>query len=108
MRPLIHRAADIEEIKRLNAAAGYHFFEPGEMRFFRSRIAPMVWLSADGELAFFVTSEQFEASDGYRAPRTYSVRVCEMATGRIGTVGGFQAHKTLKAAERAAQREAGI
>ena len=76
----------IAEVKRANAAAGEHFFEPAEMAFFRSRIESEL---VDGR--WFVTSEQMP--EGLResplGPRRYTVRLVRR-DGTIGTVGEFQ------------------
>ncbi len=89
----------IDVIQRLNKNKGHHFFSPDTMLFFKSR-APQVAIynekSQPGK-AYFVTSEQFD----YGSPRYYTVRVCNMTTGDIDTVGKFQQYTTSKEAYRA-------
>lgn len=84
-----------------------HWFDPSSMRFFRSRLAQGGYRTADGSRVFFVSSEQFEDSRGYRAPRLYTVRVMDWATGDVDTVGEFQAYGTRSTADRAARKLAG-
>jgi hypothetical protein len=62
----------ISDIIQATRANGSHFFDPGAMRFFRSRVSEKVYSGPGG--VFFVTSERFEASNGWKAPRGYSVR----------------------------------
>jgi hypothetical protein len=75
---------DIDAVKKANADAGQHFFEPSTMRFFRSRISEGLEAGR-----YFVTSEQFD----YDAPRLYSVREA-LSDGSIEDVSGFQAFET--------------
>lgn len=84
-----------------------HWFDASSMRFFRSRLAQGGYRTADRSKVYFVSSEQFEASDGYRAPRRYSVRVMDWETGDVDTVGEFQAYASHNAATAAARRLAG-
>ena len=70
-----------------------YWFEPGTMRFFRSRVSETVYPGG-----YFVTSEQ-----GPNGVRRYSVRQC--VDGSISTVGEFQAYQTAAQAHRAAQME---
>lgn len=102
------RFESIENIRREIERTCPYYFSPDTMRFFRSRVDDTAYLSADGELAFFVTSEQFVASSGWRAPRAYSVRVFDRTTGDISTVGAFQAFPSLEQARRQAKAEAGL
>ena len=78
---------EIEQIKATNAAKGYHWFEASTLRFFLSRIGRTVYEGPGG--IYFVSSEQFEASSGERAPRRYTVRSFNPETGNINTVGQF-------------------
>jgi hypothetical protein len=77
----------IAEIKRANRATGHHFFD--QMHFFGSRIASTV---INGR--FFITSEQFEANDGNRDHRRYTIRET-LPNGAITTLGEYQAYDTL-------------
>ena len=85
----------IRGIREANARAGYHFFDPGTLRFFKSRIGRRAY-----GWGVFVTSEQ--GPDGVRR---YSVRRCR-DDGRIDTVGGFQAYASSDGAKAAAKRVA--
>lgn len=88
---------NITEIKMANRAIGHHWFEPGTMRFFNSRIETREVIGG----RYFVTSEQFEDSRGARPyPRTYTIRAAD-ARGAIDTVGEFEGYPTLAAALQA-------
>lgn len=82
----------IEQIKSANAAAGFHFFEPDTLRFFRSRIGSKVYGGR-----FFVTSEE-----GPSGGRRYTVREA-LPDGRIQTIEPFYA-LTYGQAHAAARR----
>ncbi|MEN6425990.1 MAG: hypothetical protein ABFE13_11540 [Phycisphaerales bacterium] len=69
----------IDDIKSRNRARGHHFFEPGTMRFFRSRVLDGV----EGG-RFFITSERFVASDGSSPGRRYTVRYCDAIAAEFG------------------------
>ncbi len=82
----------IDDIKSASASAGQHWFEPGTMRFFNSRVLDGVY-----GLGYFVSSERYKDE-----PRRYTVRrAC--ADGSIDTVGEFQAYATAAQAKRAAR-----
>lgn len=86
---------DIEVVKKADRSAGHYWFEPDAMRFFKSRVAQTALKV--GNKAYFVSSEQFETCSGPRRPRLYSIRVCDLKTGDIGTYpdhDGFQKYKT--------------
>ena len=101
----------ITQVRRLNQEAGRHFLDASTMRFFDSRTARRAYLTRDGALAFFVTSERFMPFDGPASPRTYSVRVLQLTTGEtprtlrgdIETVGAFEQYATRRQADRAAR-----
>lgn len=90
--------ATISDIKEANKAIGQYFFEPATMRFFSSKLASRTVYGG----RYFLTSEQFVGSDGYAAPRKYTIRACY--DGKIDTVGDFQQYQTIEEA-RAAVRE---
>ena len=92
---------DIQTIRDTNARRGHHFFEPATMRFFRSRAATMGYRGPFG--TYFVTSEQFQGIDGYRAKRAYTVRR-QNPDGSIDTVGTFQAFASRSGADAMARR----
>lgn len=91
------------DIERANERAGFHFFEPATLRFFASRVAQTGYLTADHARAYFVTSEQFRPFDGTPAARRYTVRVCDLTTGDVDTVGEFQQYACRSTADRAAR-----
>lgn len=95
---------DMRDIERASERGSRHWFSPNTMRFFRSRVGGFGYLTDDGSKAYFVSSEQFESSMGDRADRRYTVRVCEMKTGEIDTVGEFQQYASRSGADKAAQR----
>lgn len=86
----------MDDIRKRNAAAGGHWFEPSTLRFFSSRVQEAFYGSKDGR-AYFVTSER-----GPHGPRAYSVRVAQL-DGSIDTVGEFQGYRTGQAAHAAAR-----
>jgi hypothetical protein len=75
----------ITAIRKANKDAGQHWFDPGAMRFFHSRIASPV---LGGR--YFVTSEKCHDDDA----RRYTVRMAE-DDGSIETVSDFQQFETL-------------
>ncbi len=79
---------DIQALKDLNREKGWFFFSQDAVRFFRSKVAKHAYLTQDGSLAYFVTSERFKGCDGRLAQRHYKVRVMKMATGRVQTAVG--------------------
>lgn len=90
---------DFRDIERANRdSAQHHFFDQGTTRFFRSRY-PQTGVVKNNR-AYFVTSEQFD----YNAPRFYTVRVCDLATGVVDTVGEFQQYQTSAQAQAAIKR----
>jgi hypothetical protein len=102
---------NIENIKKSNAARGFHFFSPDTLRFFSSRIGTTVygvWHFEHKNYAdqvggqYFITSERNTMGD---YPRLYTVRRFNPVTGNISTIGGFQAYKTSQGAAKRAMRE---
>lgn len=84
----------VAEMRAANAAAGHHFFDRDNMRFFGSRIEGGPYA---GRL--LITSEQA----GPDFPRRYTLRVIH-DDGEAGTVGEFQQYSTLDMARHVAQR----
>jgi len=91
----------IDDIRRANAHAGKFFFSPGALRFFASRIGRTVYEGSGG--VYFLTSEQFIASSGWRDARRYTVRQFHPATGDVDTTGQFNVHTQAQAARLARQ-----
>ena len=85
----------IDLVKQTNRRAGRYFFSPGATRFFRSRYPNYAYRV--GNRAYFVTSEQFDD----HSPRLFTVRVCDMTTGEVDTVGEFQEYRTRYLAGKA-------
>lgn len=85
--------ASMTEVKSMNIAAGYHFFDRAAMRFFRSRICSGLYKNL-----CFVTSE-IDWSDN----RRYSVRRFCLDDCTIETIGEFHSYPTLSAAREAAR-----
>jgi len=89
---------DFKDIVRANGhSSQHHFFDTGATRFFKSRY-PQTGIVRDNK-AYFVTSEQLD----YNSPRLYTVRVCDLETGIVDTVGEFQQYQTRKDAQKAIQ-----
>lgn len=97
----------IADVERANDRAGRRWFDPGALRFFRSRVAQSAYQASNSRLAFFTSSEQNPGGlSGTRYPRLYSVRVADLDTGCITTVGAFQGYETGAQANSAAKRAA--
>lgn len=94
----------IEDIKKAAAQSAHsaHWFTPGALAFFSSRVDPSVWPLPDDSGALFVTSES--AGEGH--PRKYTVRMCD-ASGEISNVGDFMGHATIREAKNHAACHAG-
>jgi hypothetical protein len=86
----------IDQVKRANRDAGYHFFDADTLRFFGSRIGSTVYAGR-----FFVTTERsgFE----HYSPRKATVREA-MPDGSIETVGEFNEFDTTAQANAAIKR----
>lgn len=87
-----------------NAEAGYHWFKPDTRRFFGSRVASYGFCSPDGARVYFVSSEYTGFSS--QRPRAYSVRVGDLETGKVDTIGEFNGYATRAQAVAAAKRAA--
>lgn len=83
-RMSIVKTMDMQEIKDLNASQGFEWFSPRTMRFFKTRLPKFAFRSTSGLHAYFVSSDQ---DRDYR--RRYTVRRCNLLTGRIDTHGDF-------------------
>ena len=81
----------ISEIKELNQKAGNYWFEPDTLRFFKSRLDKYAYKK--GNKAYFVSSEQSPYGS-----RMYSVRVADLKTGNINTVGDFMKYGSRESA----------
>ncbi len=87
----------IAAMSHQNAKAGEHFFSPNTMEFFASKVESDGYVSHDQRKALFVTSEQFKDRDFQ-----YTVRVFDLATGKVDTVGKFQMYASKATALAAA------
>lgn len=92
------RFFSIEDIRNANRDAGFYWFSPDTLRFFRSRILSGVYSGTGG--VFFVSSE---SRDG--AWRTYNVRRFLPESGNVEST-AFRAYRTAEGAKRAAKRAA--
>jgi hypothetical protein len=90
---------NITAIKHANKTAGKHYFEPGTMQFFDSRVLSYVYQGPGG--VYFVTSEQFHGSTGSK-PRAFTVRRFNPETAAIDTFGPFN-ELTRERAQRIAR-----
>lgn len=100
-RMSIVKTMDMADIKALNEAQGGFWFSPETMRFFKTRLSKLAFRSTSGSHAFFVTSEQ---DRDYR--RRYTVRKCDLQTGRIATHGDFYSIDNPEYARNVAKTEA--
>ena len=78
-----------------------HFFEKSSMRFFDAKVDKVAYSNKTGDKAYFVTSEQFHGTEGSN-PRKYSVRMCDLKTGNIKTIGDFNTIGTHAEAKKKA------
>ncbi len=85
----------IDVAKERNKNAGQHFFSPGAMRFFNSRVSHTCNGDEDGILVF-VTSERFDED-----PRRWTARVMK-TDGSVEEIGEFQEYENGRAAWKAA------
>lgn len=86
------------KIKEANARAGFHFFKPDAMRFFRSRVLDTVYGGR-----YLITSERYVSGRMPNEPRLFTVRQCD-DKGNVTTVGVFQEHATKAQAVAAIKR----
>ena len=91
----------LNRIKEANRQAGQHWFAPDTMRFFKSRVGCKIYQGEGG--VYFVSSERFEASNGYRAERCFTVREFHPTDKSIDTPHGepFNEHTRAVAHSRA-------
>jgi hypothetical protein len=94
--PVLGSIHTIRDIKAASKAAGFHFFDRDTMSFFKCRIYPELFPTADRVL--FITSEQCDPED----PRLYTLRAFALLDGSVSTVGKFQAYVTKEDAISAA------
>ena len=92
---------NISHIRGQNRFAGHHFFDAPALRFFNSHIEPTVYQGPGG--VYFVTSEQFVASNGERFRRMFTVRQYCPVTADILTVGPFNEQTEAEAIAAAKQ-----
>lgn len=82
-----HNVTGIYSVNGIEIKHKGHFFSPGAMRFFNSRVCSDVFPTKNG--AYFITSEKFD----YKSPRLYTVRFFDL-NDDIKTVGEFQGFET--------------
>ena len=93
---------NIYDIELSNRQHGQHFFDADTKRFFSSRIGQEVYEGPGG--IYFTTSERFYPSEGAPSARGYTVRKFDPATGKVDTMGEFQAYASSGGARMAAAR----
>lgn len=89
----------MQQIKEANRALGHHWFDPGAMRFFGTRLCPATVKGLPDGGALFVSSEQPP-----HGPRGYGVRRVH-PNGAVETLGEVCQYRTRKAALAALLRE---
>jgi hypothetical protein len=97
-RKYMQEKISIDVIRQKNRQAGMYWFEPSTMRFFNSHISDTAWKK--GDKAYFISSEQFDPLNYPEVPRKFSVRVADLDTGEVGTVGEFQGFDTRSDAKK--------
>lgn len=90
----------IEEVKRANSEHGFSYFSPETMRFFSSKVSKSAYKI--GNKAYFITSEQNKLSGNN--PRKWTIRVADLKTGLVHTVGEFQEFNTHGEAKKQLKR----
>lgn len=122
MERLIYNTDDLVAVasgrRVLRAANSTHFFDPGAMRSFRSRLSGEIFghkIDGSKEAGYFVTSEQFVPLYGRPEPRRYTIRSFVVsrwvdkygtpyAHVEVSTAGEFQEYATLAEAKAAARK----
>lgn len=91
---------NINSIVECNKRAGRHFFSPGALAFFDSRVYEEVFHGV-----IFITSEQNNRglSNNEHNERFWTLRVIDGSTGVVSTLGRFQQFDSLDRAREAAQ-----
>lgn len=91
-----HSITGIYHIDDVKSKSKGFFFNKDSMKFFSSRLVDEVFPS--NKEVFFVTSEKFD----HKSPRLFTVRVLDLGSGSIITVGEFQGYETKTQALTAA------
>lgn len=96
----------MSRIRGLNQARGSHWFEKDTMSFFKSIVGQVAYAKSEkSRFAYFISSEKHVAlSLGINEPRKYSLRKADLKTGKIDTVGEFQAYSTKAQAKKELMR----
>lgn len=96
----------IEEVKEANRKHGFYYFSRDAMQFFSSRVSDRAYKV--GTKAYFITSEKNKHSirGGHTDanPRKWSIRVIDLITGRVNTVGQFQEFNSKREAKKQLER----
>ena len=82
----------MDAIIQANNNIGQKFFHPDTMRWFGSKIESQP--ITDGNLSYFITSEQDPEAKAWYGERRYTIRFAE-PDGRVDTWGDFGAYWTL-------------
>jgi hypothetical protein len=85
-----------DDIKRHAEHKGSHWFSPGAVYFFKSRICGEAYEGPGG--IYFVSSERFDG----RCQRRYTIRQYNPQTGAVSTYGEFQGFTNARAAKKEA------
>lgn len=96
-RKVVLKLGEYYSMNDLERAYRGHWFSPGAMRFFKSRLGSEVLPVPDGWL--FVSSERFD----YNTPRLYTIRKMDQY-GEISEVGEFQEYTSSASARRVMRR----
>ena len=88
---LLTKTIPFELVRAANVKGGMSFFSQDNTRYFKSRYPSAAYQV--GNKAFFITSERSSLS----TKRCYTVRVCDMTTGRINDVGKFCQNSEVQA-----------
>lgn len=82
-------------IKAKNYEAGHHWFSKDTMRFFNSKVPEEAYKK--GDKAYFISQEK-SSFDNYTPE--YTIRVADLNTGEVDTVGEFGQYKSKYEAKK--------
>lgn len=82
----------VPQLKQFAKEKESHFFDRATMRFFHSRVSPLILHMSLGIV--FITSEQFDTD----SPRRYTIRLMENS-GNVGDIGEFQQYDSYRDAK---------
>lgn len=98
------RFTPISTFRRASLRGDRKWFSEGAIRFFGSRLPAMGYVSEDGRVGTFVSSEQDAIGGAWGGQRRYTVRRMTFEDGLVDDVGEFMQYADREAATRAAMQ----